>query len=65
MNIQEEFEGEFYDTSLDPYPTYEDYLRAHVTDQDRFYLEDEDLACQLVELGFHAKNEILPREVFF
>lgn len=59
------FEGEFYDTSLDQFETYEDYLDKHITEVDLQYLEDQDLARQLVEVGFHAKTEILTREQFY
>jgi len=31
---------------------YEDYLDSHITKTDLFYLEDVELARQLVELGY-------------
>ena len=42
--ISEDFEGEFYDTSLDNYKTYEEYLDSHINEDDLFYLEDIELA---------------------
>eukprot|EP00614_Pseudopedinella_elastica_P017589 CAMPEP_0172649718 /NCGR_PEP_ID=MMETSP1068-20121228/241931_1 /TAXON_ID=35684 /ORGANISM="Pseudopedinella elastica, Strain CCMP716" /LENGTH=157 /DNA_ID=CAMNT_0013464077 /DNA_START=187 /DNA_END=657 /DNA_ORIENTATION=+ len=46
------------------YATYEDYLEAQVTSTDMFYLEDEDLARQLVELGYRGSGDTLTREEF-
>lgn len=66
INVNDEYENEVpYDTSLDKYATYEDYLDDHITKTDLFYLEDRDLARQLVELGHHARGgELLSRETF-
>ena len=64
MNGGDDFEGEIFDNSLDEFETYEDYLNHHITKDDLYYLEDWDLARQLVELGYHAKNDILSREAF-
>eukprot|EP00499_Haloplacidia_sp_CaronLabIsolate_P014499 CAMPEP_0196786746 /NCGR_PEP_ID=MMETSP1104-20130614/21924_1 /TAXON_ID=33652 /ORGANISM="Cafeteria sp., Strain Caron Lab Isolate" /LENGTH=198 /DNA_ID=CAMNT_0042157075 /DNA_START=12 /DNA_END=605 /DNA_ORIENTATION=- len=44
--------------------TYEDYLDGHITETDKFYLEDEDLARQLIELGYRGSGETLKREEF-
>lgn len=49
--IGEDFESEFYDTSLDKFKTYEEYLDSHITKEDKFYLEDIELARQLKEQG--------------
>ena len=65
MNVNDDFEGEITDTSLDKFITYEEYLDHHITNTDLFYLEDRDLARQLVELGYHAKNDILSRDLFY
>jgi hypothetical protein len=35
-----------------------------MTDQDLFYLEDQELARQLIEVGYHGKGEILTREQY-
>ena len=51
--IAEDFESEFYDTSLDKFKTYEEYLDSHITKEDRFYLEDIELARQLKEQGIY------------
>ena len=49
----DEYESEFYDHSLDPYNTYEEYLDSHMTKEDMMYLGDIELARQL-------KEEVLP-----
>eukprot|EP00163_Fabomonas_tropica_P012119 TRINITY_DN2332_c0_g1_i2.p1 TRINITY_DN2332_c0_g1~~TRINITY_DN2332_c0_g1_i2.p1 ORF type:complete len:182 (-),score=26.87 TRINITY_DN2332_c0_g1_i2:425-970(-) len=46
------------------YATYEDYLDSQITPLDLYYLEDEDLARQLVELGYRGSGETLKREEF-
>ena len=46
------------------FPTYEDYLDDQITPTDLFYLEDEELARQLVELGYRYSGEVLKREEF-
>ena len=53
---------EGFDSSLDKFETYELYLESFISPVDRYYLEDEDLARQLVELGYHGKGDILSRE---
>eukprot|EP00953_Heterococcus_sp_UTEX-ZZ885_P006518 3985-Heterococcus_DN1.PRE.1 len=50
--------------TVESYETYEDYLDSQVTDTDMFYLEDEDLARQLVELGYRGSGDTLQREEF-
>jgi hypothetical protein len=42
--IAEDFDSEVYDTSLDKFKTYEEYLDSHITREDLFYLEDIELA---------------------
>jgi hypothetical protein len=46
------------------YLTYEDYLDSQMTPKDLYYLEDEELARQLVELGYRGGSEVLKREEF-
>eukprot|EP01083_Nonionella_stella_P003135 8930_1 len=46
------------------YATYEDYLDDQITQKDLFYLEDEELAAALVELGYRGNGETLKREEF-
>ncbi len=36
----DEYEGEFYDHSLDPFNNYEEYLDSHITKEDLMYLGD-------------------------
>jgi len=50
--------------TLEVYATYDDYLDSQISDVDRFYLEDEALARQLVELGYRGSGETLKREEF-
>merc|ERR1711865_1359232 len=50
--------------SLEQYATYEDYLDSQISETDMYYLEDEDLARQLVELGYRGTGETLKRNEF-
>ena len=43
------------------FETYEEYLDAHTTPYDMQYLQDEDLARRLVELGYRGSDETLKR----
>ncbi|TPX46364.1 hypothetical protein SeMB42_g00724 [Synchytrium endobioticum] len=52
------------DTVLSDFATYEDYLDAQITATDLYYLEDRELARQLVELGYRAAGEPLRRDEF-
>ena len=52
------------DTIVSEYSTYEDYLDSQISATDIFYLEDEDLARQLVELGYRGSGETLKRDEF-
>mmetsp|Transcript_23752 Transcript_23752/g.55355 ORF Transcript_23752/g.55355 Transcript_23752/m.55355 type:complete len:238 (+) Transcript_23752:77-790(+) len=52
-----------YEDSVERFTTYEDYLDHQITPQDRFYLEEDELARQLVEIGCR-KGEVLSREEF-
>lgn len=63
--ISTEYDGEFVDDALDEFETYEDYLNEFIDDKDRKYLEDIDLARQLVELGIHSKTQTLKKEQFY
>ncbi|EUB64403.1 hypothetical protein EGR_00947 [Echinococcus granulosus] len=42
----------------------EDFLNSQITETDLFYLEDEELARELVELGYRGTSEIIKREEF-
>ena len=51
------------DSIVGEYQTYEDYLDSQISATDIYYLEDEDLARQLVELGYRGSGEILRRGI--
>ncbi|CAF0774815.1 unnamed protein product [Brachionus calyciflorus] len=46
------------------FATYEDFLDSQISTLDLYYLEDEELARQLVELGYRGSGEVLKREEF-
>ena len=52
------------DAIVNEFPTYEDYLDNQVTPVDMYYLENEQMARQLVELGYRGEGEILRRKEF-
>ncbi|XP_062874154.1 cilia- and flagella-associated protein 299 [Trichomycterus rosablanca] len=55
------------ETAVDPvtaFQTYEDFLDSQITQTDLYYLEDEELARQLVELGYRGSGQVLTREEF-
>eukprot|EP00833_Pecoramyces_ruminatium_P015889 jgi/Orpsp1_1/1189921/evm.model.d7180000075465.2 len=52
------------DSTIAEYATYEDYLDSQITPLDMYYLEDKELARQLVELGYRGSGEPLKREEF-
>uniref|UniRef100_A0A1I8HHW9 Cilia- and flagella-associated protein 299 n=2 Tax=Macrostomum lignano TaxID=282301 RepID=A0A1I8HHW9_9PLAT len=52
------------DSIVTEFNTYEDFLDSQVTPLDLHYLEDEELARQLVELGYRGSGEVLKREEF-
>ncbi|VDM20762.1 unnamed protein product [Hydatigera taeniaeformis] len=52
------------DRIADGYENYEDFLDSQITETDLFYLEDEELARELVELGYRGTSEIIKREQF-
>jgi len=47
-----------------PSRSYEAYLDSQITRTDIFYLEDVELARQLVELGYRGSGEVLRRDEF-
>ena len=49
---------------METHTTYEEYLDSQITDTDMYYLESEDLARQLVELGYRGSGDTLKREEF-
>ncbi|XP_074849846.1 cilia- and flagella-associated protein 299 [Carettochelys insculpta] len=56
--------GAALDHVITQFNTYDDYLDSQITTQDLFYLENEEMARQLVELGFRGSGEVLKREEF-
>eukprot|EP00002_Diphylleia_rotans_P031699 TRINITY_DN65_c0_g1_i9.p1 TRINITY_DN65_c0_g1~~TRINITY_DN65_c0_g1_i9.p1 ORF type:complete len:247 (-),score=57.58 TRINITY_DN65_c0_g1_i9:310-1050(-) len=52
------------DSAALEFQTYEQYLDSQISATDMYYLEDEDLARQLVELGYRGSGETLKREEF-
>ncbi|KAG8593700.1 hypothetical protein GDO81_000924 [Engystomops pustulosus] len=62
--MEEEESGAAMDGIITEYNTYEDFLDSQITSLDLFYLEDEELARQLVELGYRGSGEVLKREEF-
>lgn len=48
---------------VEKYETYEDYLDSQLTTHDMHYLEDEEMARQLVELGYRGLGDTIRREV--
>ncbi|XP_045043219.1 cilia- and flagella-associated protein 299 isoform X2 [Desmodus rotundus] len=52
------------DKIVTQFNTYEDYLDSQITDEDLYYLEDEDLAHQLVELGCRGTGKVVKRGDF-
>lgn len=55
---------EYDPESIERFETYDDYLDSQISETDMFYLEDEELARQLVELGYRGTGETLKREDF-
>ena len=49
---------------VERFETYEDYLDSQLTPTDLAYLEDEDMARQLVELGYRGLGDTIRREDF-
>lgn len=49
---------------VERFETYEDYLDSQLTPNDMGYLEDEEMARQLVELGYRGLGDTIRREDF-
>ena len=50
--------------SVAAYGSYEDYLDSQVSELDLFYLDDEDVARSLVELGYRGGGDVIKRAEF-
>lgn len=48
---------------VERFESYEDYLDSQLTANDMSYLEDEEMARQLVELGYRGLGDTIRREV--
>jgi hypothetical protein len=49
---------------VEQFDTYEDYLDSQLNETDMNYLEDEEMARQLVELGYRGLGDTIRREDF-
>jgi hypothetical protein len=49
---------------LSQFLSYEEYLDSQIKEIDEFYLEDKELARELVQLGYRGSGETLQREEF-
>ena len=61
MNFDDD-DADMLDNGLAEFDNYEAYLDKQMSDEDLFYLEDNELARQLIEVGYHGKGEILTRD---
>ncbi|XP_058231209.1 cilia- and flagella-associated protein 299 [Hemibagrus wyckioides] len=52
------------DGTINEFLTYDEYLDSKITPLDLYYLEDEKLARQVVELGLRGTGEVWKREEF-
>ena len=43
-----------FDEEVDRYETYEEYLDSLVSEEDHLYLEDEEMARVIAELGYRS-----------
>lgn len=48
---------------VEKFETYEDYLDSQLTSTDMAYLGDEEMARQLVELGYRGLGDKISKEV--
>ena len=45
-----------FDEEVDKFETYEDYLDSLVSEEDHKYLEDEEMARTIAELGYRYRQ---------
>lgn len=50
---------------VERFDTYENYLDSQLTAADMNYLEDDEMARQLVELGYRGLGDTIRRDVRF
>lgn len=46
------------------FATYEDYLDSQIAEVDMYYLENEEIARQLIELGYRGSGDTLKRDEY-
>ena len=59
-----ELQVDLDDDVTSEFASYEDYLDRQITPVDMYYLENKELARQLIEHGYRGNAEILTREEF-
>ena len=47
-----------FDEELDKYNTYEEYLDSLVSEEDHKYLQDEEMARAIAELGYRYMTHV-------
>ena len=52
------------DAAFETFNTYEDYLDSLIESEDLFFLEDVELARQLISVSQHGKGEVLTKDQF-
>ena len=62
--MDDDYENEMLDNTLEGFETYNDYLDSRMEENELFYLEDIELARQLIAVGSHGKGEIMTQEQF-
>jgi hypothetical protein len=62
--MDDDYENEMLDNTLEQFETYNDYLDSRMEENELFYLEDLELARQLIAVGSHGKGEIMTQEAF-
>lgn len=50
--------------SFNEFNTFDEFLDSQISPLDIYYLEDEELARQLVELGYRGTGEVIKKEEF-
>ena len=62
--MDDDLDGDLQDTQIEKFATYQEYLDKQIHPSDLFYLEDQELARQLMELTFHGKGDTVTEEQF-
>jgi len=48
--MEDELQGTVFDSIVNEFATYEDYLDSQITETDLYYLEDEDLQAVIASV---------------